>query len=276
MIPSRFHVATIRPITTRTLTRRARTASGRLTASIALLAALAAPGPAGAAFLNITSLTPGDKTQGQLSGIIDGVAVTGSVVSGPMRSGFGAIGALYNNSTIDGASKQYGFASSYSPTQALGDQIGYSTYPSSAHTQIELTFAAPIVDLVFHIANLDGTTLDFAPQGLTQADLSIVASNGNLSFATGPVVQGGETQYFPRDADPIDAKSGYGSIALAGTFDSLIFDFGLSTGDGGSFQISGNAANATPVPETPALLALGITALEVVRSRWRGRRGPSL
>ena len=243
----------------------------------AVLAAALWAGPARAQqFLDLTTLTTG--TSGTFTGALGGIPVAGAIITNSDRSF-----ALFSPSTtINHPSHNISFtpfsnSEIYTPTVPLTDRVGYTKMGSVTAATFIINFGAPITDPVFHIANLDSSTYDFAPTvGL--GGVSLLSGNGG--GGDGLVVNGTAIS----DANPntvigVDpattppttgARSAYGSVRLLGTFTTLTANVTSSFGDGGSFTLStGPAAAAVPEQGTLALLGTGLLPLAGVAVRRR-------
>lgn len=194
-----------------------------------------------AQFLDVVDFTPGGVNDGQFAGVMDESMVEGAVIESDSDQAFLNIGTIqeFGATNIDGTSPQFSFDSSYCPTQLLGDRIGYCIC-STEETLVQLTFSPPVLNVSFHVANLDGAVLDFSPSGLFESEVEIANSNGNLDELPGGQISGGSTVGFDATQDPLGAASGYGSIELTGVFSEILFKLVReNSGDAGSFTISG-------------------------------------
>lgn len=215
---------------------------------------------ASAEFIDLVSITDGNGSlNSSFTGTLGNIDVTGFTVASSISGG------VRGFSTLDETSPQFGYASSFSDTQALGDAIGYVA-GSGQTVSWTINFSAPVTNLVFHVAELDGSSIDFAPQGLSSSDLSILNSNGNLSVS-GVELFGGASVSFPVELDPINAESAYGSLGISGIFSTLTFtqtEF-RNFGDGGRFQFTAQAVSA---PAASALFMLcGLISLVTLRRK---------
>lgn len=216
-------------------------------------------------FLDLTSVTPGGSGVGMFTGSLGGVAVSGSISGAPVFT-FNSIGAGLGNSTIDGSSPQFNFASVFSPVTPTCDRVGF-TYTALAGCLVTISLSAPITDPVFHIANMDWMAVSFLP---TVGFSSLTLLNGN----DGPDGDGVDpafggpsysnalvwdkmpwtTDSTPPSASPpiSGARSVYASVRINGTFSSLAFvtDAMGPFADSGSFTIS-----TVPEPSSLAVLA---------------------
>lgn len=217
-------------------------------------------------FLDITTLTPGGAGTGAFTSTLGGVGVTGALTVGPGTS-FNAVGPGIGGSTIAGDSPQWSYATIYAPATPLGDRVGFSQVsPGGGTAHVTLTFASPMTDLVFDVANLDWSTLEFGSSiadGLT--GLTLLSGNGGAG--DGLAVSGtsiidltwstaDSTSPFspPPTTGP---RSAYGSVLLSGTYSSL--DFLMFTGpgtDNANFTIV-----SVPEPGMTTLLALGAAGM---------------
>ena len=235
-------------------------------------------------FLDVAQVTPGNANNGAFTGTLNGVAVAGQL-SGPGTHTvvFGVDPVVYG-STIDGSSPQFSSGTIFSPNTPETDRVGYgndldTTYGAS---RLTISFSQTMSNLVFHIANLDGSIFNFAAtNGLNSINLLSGNGDGNEGlgvsgktlFDYNPdtiIGQSPEDQPFTSDI-----RSAYGSVLLVGSYDSLIIDIFTnpvvtayqhsvdSTGqDGGSFTLS------APVP-VPAAFWLFGSGLLVLVGRFR-------
>ncbi len=233
-----------------------------------------------AGFLDLNSLTTGEN--GSFTGTIDGVAVTGTIAASNTAFVLNAPGTTFRDSTINNSSPQYSYSSVYSPTIPLTDRVGYAFFgnPQSITATIVINFAAPLVNPIFHVANLDDMSYDFAgTAGLT--GLQVLNGNGGadgdgllvagtiISDANPATIIGVDPTVPPPTSGP---RSAYGSLALLGTLQSLTITVTnpnvTGGGDGGSFTFS---TMAVPEPSSMILAALGLAPI-LVRSRRRHGR----
>jgi hypothetical protein len=246
----------------------------------ALLAILTCPATIRADYLDLIRVTPGGPGVGGFTGAISGASVTGTIVSGPAGFRFNGSEPVteWEFSTFVNTSPQYSYPAIYSPTIPLTDQLGYTLFSGTGGTwRIQLLFDTPIIDPVFHVANLDGAVFNFSP---TSGLSSIGLLKGNGGSGDGLNVD--PIALTLTDANPFTmiglpttvpppttgARSAYGSVLLPGTFSSLVFDVtpALGTlGDGGSFTLG-----IVPEPSTYALALSALASLSV--SVWQRRR----
>lgn len=218
-------------------------------------------------FMDVTGITPGGSDVGAFTGTLNGVAISAQL------SGLGSHTALFGvdtnlwGSTLDGSSPQFHSSSIYAPALARGDRVGYTNDVdrSYAGTRLTINFAQTMSNLVFHIANLDGTVFDFsATSGLTGIGLLKGNGDGNeglgvsgkalFDFNPDTIVgQAPEDVPFHNGED----RSAYGSVLLAGSYSSLVIDIATNpqvtlwqhsldgAADGGSFTLS---TTAVPLP----------------------------
>jgi hypothetical protein len=224
-----------------------------------------------AAFLDITTLTPGAAGIGSFTGSLGGVVVTGTLVSG-VGTLFNPVGPGIGGSSIAGDSPQWSYGTIYTPTTPLGDRVGFSKLAGGGTALVTLSFASPMTDLVFHVANLDWSTLEFGPSiadGLT--GLTLLSGNGGAG--DGFAVSGTTIlDLAPATADPTipfspppttGPRSAYGSVLLSGTYSSL--DFLMFTGpatDDANFTLS-----SVPEPGITTLIAMGAAGMLLCRRR---------
>lgn len=222
-------------------------------------------------FLDLSSVTPGAAGVGAFTGTLGGVSVSGSI-SGPPVFAFSPVGFGLGNSTIDGSSPQFSYGSVFSPTAATTDRVGFS-YAATAGCLVTISFSSPVVDPVFHFANLDWLAVTFLP---TPGFTSLTLLNGNdgpdgdgidpgfgggaYSFALVTDSMPLTTDSTPPTLIPPTAgdRSAYGSVRLNGTFSTVNFvtDAMGPFADEGSFTIS-----TVPEPTSLAVFGLGILAL---------------
>lgn len=264
------------PIQARTATTDRQTQMKLVKPSITLaLIAFSAAAVHADVFLDLTSVTPGSS--GTFSGMLGGIAVTGSISGAPVFS-FNPIGSGLGDSTIDGSSSQFSYPSVFSPTTAATDRVGY-TYTALAGNTVSLTFSSPVTNPVFHIANMDWMAVTFLP---TPGFTSLTLLNGN-NGPDGDGIDpdfGGAAYGFalvtdkmpwttdstpPSSAPPISGdRSAYGSVQINGTFSSLVFvtDAMGPFSDDGSFTIS-----TVPEPASLAAFGLGLAAIATYTRR---------
>ena len=224
-------------------------------------------------FLDITTLTPGGAGIGSFTGSLGGVGVTGALTTGPGTT-FNAVGPGIGGSTIAGSSPQWSYGAIYTPTTPLGDRVGFSQVsPGGGTAFVTVSFASPMTDLVFHVANLDWSTLEFSPStagGLT--GLTLLSGNGGAGDGLG-VSGTAITDMAPATADgtppsspppTTGPRSAYGSVLLSGTYSSL--DFLMFTGpgtDNANFTLS----SSVPEPGAATLMAMGAAGMLLRRRR---------
>jgi hypothetical protein len=249
----------------------------RLFAVSAMLAQ--APADASNVFLDVQQVTPGGSGFGAFIGTLNGVAVSGQM-SGPGNHTvlFDVNSAVYG-STIDGSSPQFSDGSVFAASQNQADRVGYGNDLDTVYAASRLTinFGQTMSNLVFNIANLDGSIFDFTTtSGLT--GISLLSGNGDGSEGLG--VSG--KSLFDYDPNTIigqnpedqpftsDVRSAYGSVLLAGSYDALVIDIytnpamtayqhsldGIAQ-DGGSFTLSA----PVPVPAAFWLFGSGLLVL---------------
>lgn len=230
-------------------------------------------------FLDVEQVTPGNSPT--FTGTLNGVAVSGQLSAPDGHAVLVDVGLAAYASTTDGSSPQFSYSSVYSPSQNQADRIGYGNNLDNTYAPSRLTisFAQAMTNLLFHVANLDGSIFDFsATSGLT--GINLLSGNGDGSDGLGVsskslfdydpesiVYQAPEDQPF---AFP-ESRSAYGSVLLAGSYNELIIDIFtnpvLTTyhgdgQDGGSFTLS------APVP-VPAAFWLFGSGLLVLVGRFR-------
>ncbi len=228
-----------------------------------------------AVFLDVTSVTPGSSGVGAFSGLLGGIAVAGSISGAPVFS-FNAAGSGIGDSTIDGSSLQFSYATVYSPTAPATDRVGF-TYLAFAGNLVTITFSSPVTDPVFHVANMDWMALTFAP---TPGFASLTLLNGNngpdsdgidpafggpaYSFALVTDLSPGTLDSTPPSLVPptLGGRSAYGSVQINGTFSTVSFvtDAMGPFSDSGSFTIS-------IVPEPASVVAPIVMVLAGVARR---------
>ncbi len=224
-------------------------------------------------FLDLISLSPGGPGAGAFSGTLGSVTVTGSMTLGPpIDFGFGAIGTGIGNSTIDGSSPAYSYASVFSSANPLGDRVGWSSGGTTTNT-IGITFSSPVTNPIFHVANLDSAQFSFI---LTPGFTSLTLLNSNFGAGDGLGISGPtlidtlSTTFdatAPTSSPPTSGgRSAYGSVRINGTFSALVIGTGTS-GAGpdtaGSFTLS-----VIPEPNSLALTGLGV-AFGLLRRKHR-------
>ena len=223
-------------------------------------------------FLDLNTFTPGGPGTGTFAGTLGGVNVTGSILAGggPNFTIAGINPTSWEGTTIDNTTPQYSYSSIYTPSQSLGDRVGYTMFNQTGQTAtLKIQFSSPVTNPTFHVANLDGMIYDFSDPSNGSIALNLLSGNGG----GGDGLTVDTTNKIIADANPFTGvglspftpppttgtRSAYGSVALLGTFSTLNIKLQGNpsltlAGDGGSFIIS------TTVPEptsTLSLLALG-------------------
>lgn len=250
--------------------------------SVTLVCGVAAHG----AFLDLSSVTPGGTGVGSFAGSIGSIPVTGSIVSGTGTAGAFAFQAVspplgvggFANSTIDGTSPQWSYSSIFTPSQPLGDRVGYGLIANTT-ARVQINFGSPVTNPVINVANLDSAIFNFSPtSGLNGLTLLSGNGGGGVLATDGLTIDSTARTVFdatsatavglaPSTTPPTtEGRSAYGSVQLLGTFSSIAFDVSPNSpflGDGGSFTIS-----AVPIPE-PGSLALGAFGLALCTARRR-------
>ncbi|MFM7278698.1 MAG: PEP-CTERM sorting domain-containing protein, partial [Microcystis aeruginosa] len=171
----------------------------------------------------------------------------------------------YEGTTIDNTTPQYSYSNIYTPSQSLGDRVGYTMFNQTGQTAtLKIQFSSPVTNPIFHVANLDGMIYDFSDPGNGLIALSLLSGNGGggdgltVDTANKIIADGNSLgAAFPPHVTPptTGARSAYGSVALLGTFSTLNIKLQGNpsltiAGDGGSFMIS------TTVPEPSTVLSL--------------------
>ena len=217
-------------------------------------------------FLDLNTFTPGGPGTGTFAGTLGGVNVTGSLLAGG-SSNFQILGINptdWAGTTIDNTTPQYSYSNIYTPSQNLGDRVGYGMFAGASSQSATLTiqFSSPVTNPTFHVANLDGMIYDFSDPSNGSIALSLLSGNGGggdgLTVDTtnkiiadvNPFTGVGLSPFTPPPTT--GARSAYGSVALLGTFSTLTIKLqgNPSLADGGSFMIS------TTVPEPSTVLSL--------------------
>jgi hypothetical protein len=198
------------------------------------------------------------------------VNVTGSILAGG-SSNFQILGINptdWAGTTIDNTTPQYSYSNIYTPSQNLGDRVGYVASGSNAPiatATLTIQFSSPVTNPTFHVANLDGMIYDFSDPSNGSIALSLLSGNGG----GGDGLTVDTTNKIIADANPFTGvglspftpppttgtRSAYGSVELLGTFSTLNIKLQGNpsltvAGDGGSFMIS------TTVPEPSTVLSL--------------------
>ena len=220
-------------------------------------------------FLDLNTFTPGGPGTGTFAGTLGGVNVTGSILAGG-SSNFQILGINptdWAGTTIDNTTPQYSYSNIYTPSQNLGDRVGYGMFAGASSQSATLTiqFSSPVTNPTFHVANLDGMIYDFSDPSNGSIALSLLSGNGGggdgLTVDTtnkiiadvNPFTGVGLSPFTPPPTT--GARSAYGSVELLGTFSTLNIKLQGNpsltvAGDGGSFMIS------TTVPEPSTVLSL--------------------
>ncbi|GBD52517.1 PEP-CTERM sorting domain-containing protein [Microcystis aeruginosa NIES-298] len=220
-------------------------------------------------FLDLNTFTPGGPGTGTFAGTLGGVNVTGSILAGG-SSNFQILGINptdWAGTTIDNTTPQYSYSNIYTPSQNLGDRVGYGMFAGASSQSATLTiqFSSPVTNPTFHVANLDGMIYDFSDPSNGSIALSLLSGNGG----GGDGLTVDTTNKIIADANPFTGvglspftpppttgtRSAYGSVELLGTFSTLNIKLQGNpsltvAGDGGSFMIS------TTVPEPSTVLSL--------------------
>lgn len=231
-------------------------------------------------FLDITALATG--TSGSFNGTIGAaIPVFGAIFSPGGGFAFNATDAnSVGGSTVNNTSTQFGYASIFSPSIAQTDRIGFSRPAGSGTATVQIAFGAPVLNPVFHFANLDVASFNFS----MTAGVSLTLLSGNGGSGDGLGVSGTTVA----DLNPATAleqtastaptttgnRSGYGSVQLNGMYQLVYFTVTANPqstfGDNGSFTIS-LAPTVVPEPGTVVLVAGGLLGLVSMR-RFRRRR----
>ncbi|WP_430015305.1 PEP-CTERM sorting domain-containing protein [Microcystis protocystis FBCC-A270] len=220
-------------------------------------------------FLDLNTFTPGGPGTGTFAGTLGGVNVTGSILAGG-SSNFQILGINptdWAGTTIDNTTPQYSYSNIYTPSQNLGDRVGYGMFAGASSQSATLTiqFSSPVTNPTFHVANLDEMIYDFSDPSNGSIALSLLSGNGGggdgLTVDTtnkiiadvNPFTGVGLSPFTPPPTT--GARSAYGSVALLGTFSTLNIKLQGNpsltvAADGGSFMIS------TTVPEPSTVLSL--------------------
>ncbi|ELP53691.1 PEP-CTERM putative exosortase interaction domain protein [Microcystis aeruginosa TAIHU98] len=217
----------------------------------------------------MNTFTPGGPGTGTFAGTLGGVNVTGSILAGG-SSNFQILGINptdWAGTTIDNTTPQYSYSNIYTPSQNLGDRVGYGMFAGASSQSATLTiqFSSPVTNPTFHVANLDGMIYDFSDPSNGSIALSLLSGNGG----GGDGLTVDTTNKIIADANPFTGvglspftpppttgtRSAYGSVELLGTFSTLNIKLQGNpsltvAGDGGSFMIS------TTVPEPSTVLSL--------------------
>jgi hypothetical protein len=200
-------------------------------------------------FFQLNSLTNGSA--GTFSGTLTGVSVTGSVSRSDnstliLNSPTDPTNA-WELSVLNGTSPQFSYNSIDAHTTGMTDTVGYTKFQSVADKgQIKIVFGHAFTNLVFLIANLDGSIWDFLARAVLPA--SLLGGNGGadgdgLALAGMAVVDLDPTTGVGQSQNVtplLGARSGYGAVELLGTYSSLTIDITTSAtggGDGGNFTL---------------------------------------
>lgn len=224
--------------------------------------------PAGAAYLDLTSLTPG--TSASFTGTLGPVSVTGAITNPNVHFQINGTSAatVYESSNTDNSSPQFSYSNIFTPSIAATDKIGYTSVNGTVNpVTITISFSAPVSDPILEVANIDGTEFDFSPTpGISLVLLSGNGGGGDGILVTGDVVSdadpatnvGQNPGQMPLTSGP---RSAYGSIELLGSFTSLTFDVNNPTalGDGASFTLA-----TIPEPSSFALFGSAAVVLALV------------
>lgn len=227
-----------------------------------------------AGLMDITSFTPGTANLGPtFFGTLDGVGISGMFTAAPLDTNttLEIVAPGVGFTTIAGTSPQWSHPPVYAVTAPAADRVGFSQVPGGVGF-VSMLFATPMTDVIFQVANLDFSFLDFSPSiggGLT--GMTLLSGNGGggdglsvlgpLIFdATPGTADGTPPGVLPPLAGP---RSAYGSILLSGTYLSL--DFIIIPGAG-----IDNANFTLAVPE-PTGIVTGLFCLGLATARRRRR-----
>jgi PEP-CTERM motif len=222
-----------------------------------------------AVFMDLTSVAPGPFGAGGFTGTLAGVGVTGTFGGGAGNTVFNAAGPGIGFSTTDGSSPQWSHAPIYTPAEPFADRVGFSQTPGGS-ALVTVGFSSPMTDLVFHIANLDLSSLDFSPSGGSGlTGMTLLSGNGGGGDGLGvspPLIfdaAAGADFTAPSSPPPIAGpRSAYGSVLLSGTYSTISFVIIPGGGiDDANFTFS------TPEPSMTTLGAIGLIGIVFRRRR---------
>lgn len=225
------------------------------------------------ASLTFMDITPGTFTPGigaaSWTGSLNGVGVTGSLAGGA-NVAVNAVAPGIGFSTIVNDSPQWSYPI-YTSTSALDDRIGFSQGPGGPGA-FTVTFASPMSNLYFHVANLDLSFFDFTPSGGSGlTGLTLISGNGAAGdglavsvptiFDMSATADGTPPTSPPPGAGP---RSAYGTVRLDGTYTTLTF---LTTFTGGVVPENANFTFSVPEPGVSALAAMSGLGILLRRRR---------
>jgi len=211
-------------------------------------------------FLDLTSITGGSN--GSFVGTLGGVTVNGAITTSSPGFVLNTPTTPTNSwelSTIDNSSPQFSYSTVYTPTIALTDRVGYTSFVGSINpATITITFSAPVTNPIIDVANLDEMQIT------ASGAMSLILLSGNGGGGDGLQVVGdviSDANPLGVGQDPSDPplltgdRSAYGSVELEGTFTTLTLNVvNNGNGDGGSFTL------VTPEPDSLVLLGFGLLA----------------
>jgi hypothetical protein len=229
-----------------------------------------------AEFVELGSVSPGGPGTGQATGTLTGHSYSATLLGAASSPyAIGVIGTSFGHTVIDNTSPQYSYSSIYAPSLPLGDRLGLRMVSSTNETAIlRFAFGAPVINPVFHVANLDNAILDFS-LSVPAGGLSVISGNGD--GMDGLLVNSALSTIEDDDATTAvgispsnpptttGGRSAYGSVQICGSYRVLdvIIRKNPATNSDDSFNvaISGATAEVRGPAGVPALSTWGLMGM---------------